>query len=57
VARLIGTVPATVLGGLGTVAAAFLWSKLFPELRERDRLLPETAPGGATTPPGRRADR
>jgi len=57
VAGLIGTVPATVVGGLGTVAAALLWSRLFPQLRERDRLLPETIPGGATAPPGRRADR
>ncbi len=38
VAGLIGTVPATVLGGLGTVAAALAWSRLFPELRDRDRL-------------------
>lgn len=57
VAGLIGTVPATVLGGLGTVGAALLWSKLFPDLRERDRLVPETEPGGATAPPGHRADR
>lgn len=57
VAGLIGTVPATVLGGLGTVGAALLWSKLFPDLRERDRLVPETQPGGVETPPGRRADR
>jgi hypothetical protein len=38
VAGLIGTVPATVVGGVGTIAAALLWSRLFPELRERDRL-------------------
>lgn len=40
VAGLIGTVPATVLGGIGTIAAALLWARLFPELRERDRLQP-----------------
>ncbi len=37
-AALIGAVQATVLGGLGTVAAALLWARLFPELRARDRL-------------------
>lgn len=47
VAGLIGTVPATVLGGLGTIAAALAWARLFPELRDRDSLLPETRTGGA----------
>lgn len=55
VAALIGTVPATVLGGLGTVAAALLWGHLFPELRRRDRLVPGETPGdekgGARAPP------
>jgi MFS family permease len=32
-AALIGTVPAVVVGGLGTVAVAALWMKWFPELR------------------------
>lgn len=40
VAALIGAVPATVLGGLGTIGAALLWSRLFPDLRDRDRLVP-----------------
>jgi hypothetical protein len=32
-AALIGTVPAVLLGGLGTIAVAALWMVLFPELR------------------------
>lgn len=37
-AALAGTVPAVVLGGLGTLAVAGLWARWFPELRHRDRL-------------------
>ena len=33
VAALVGAVPAAVLGGLGTLAVALLWMRLFPELR------------------------
>ena len=33
-AALFGTVPAAVLGGVGTVAIALLWMKLFPTLRK-----------------------
>jgi MFS family permease len=33
VAALIGTVPAVVIGGLGTMAIAALWAYKFPELR------------------------
>ena len=32
-AALFGTVPAAVLGGLGTIGVAVLWMRLFPELR------------------------
>jgi len=32
-AALIGTVPAVLLGGAGTIAIAALWIVLFPELR------------------------
>jgi hypothetical protein len=32
-AALLGTVPAVLLGGLGTIAVAALWMALFPELR------------------------
>jgi hypothetical protein len=31
-------VPAAVLGGLGTVAVALVWMRLFPELRRVERL-------------------
>jgi MFS family permease len=37
-AALFGAVPAVVLGGLGTIAVAFLWMKLFPTLRDVERL-------------------
>jgi MFS family permease len=37
-AALFGTVPAVVLGGLGTIAVALLWMKLFPALRKIERL-------------------
>ncbi len=37
-AALFGAMPAAVLGGLGTIAVAFLWMKLFPTLREVERL-------------------
>jgi MFS family permease len=33
VAALLGTVPAVLLGGFGTIAIAVLWIVLFPELR------------------------
>jgi MFS family permease len=38
VAALLGAVPAAVLGGVGTVAVALLWMKLFPTLRQLGRL-------------------
>jgi len=37
-AALLGTVPAAVLGGVGTIAVALLWMKLFPTLRKVERL-------------------
>ena len=37
-AALFGTVPAAVLGGLGTIGVALLWMRLFPELRRVERL-------------------
>jgi hypothetical protein len=37
-ASLLGAVPAVVLGGIGTVAVALLWMKLFPTLRRVERL-------------------
>ena len=37
-ATLFGAMPAAVLGGVGTVAVALLWMKLFPALLEVERL-------------------
>jgi hypothetical protein len=37
-AALLGTMPAAVLGGVATVAVALLWMRLFPSLREVERL-------------------
>jgi MFS family permease len=38
-AWLLGAVPAVVIGGLSTIAVAALWSRWFPELRDRDKLV------------------
>ncbi len=38
VAALVGAVPSAVLGGLGTIAVALLWMRLFPALRHVERL-------------------
>jgi hypothetical protein len=37
-AAAIGTVPAVVFGGFGTLVVCGLWMRWFPELRYRDRL-------------------
>jgi MFS family permease len=37
-AHWFGTVPAVVLGGVGTLVVIAIWSWLFPELRKADRL-------------------
>lgn len=37
-AALLGTVPSAVLGGVATVAIALLWMKLFPTLRDVEKL-------------------
>jgi MFS family permease len=37
-AQWIGTVPAVVLGGLGTILVTVLWAWMFPELRKADKL-------------------
>ena len=37
-AALFGAMPAAVLGGVGTIAVALLWMKLFPSLRNVERL-------------------
>jgi hypothetical protein len=37
-AALLGAVHAAALGGLGSIAVALLWMKLFPSLRNVERL-------------------
>ena len=37
-AALFGAMPAAALGGIGTIAIALLWMKLFPALRDVQRL-------------------
>jgi hypothetical protein len=37
-AALLGAMPAAALGGVGTVAIALLWMRLFPTLRDVERL-------------------
>lgn len=37
-AWLLGAVPAAALGGIGTIVVALLWMKLFPSLRNVERL-------------------
>jgi MFS family permease len=37
-AALLGTVPATLVGGLGTIAVALLWMRLFPSLVKVQKL-------------------
>jgi MFS family permease len=38
-AAWLGAAPAVVLGGVGTILIAMAWSRLFPALRRRDRLV------------------
>jgi len=37
-AAFLGTVPAVVAGGIGTILVALLWSRLFPALRRVDAM-------------------
>jgi hypothetical protein len=37
-AALFSAVPAAALGRLGSIAVALLWMKLFPKLRDVERL-------------------
>lgn len=37
-AALFGAIPAVALGGIGTIAVALIWMKLFPALRKVERL-------------------
>jgi len=38
-AALLGPVGSVVLGGIGTIAVAAFWFKLFPSLAQRDRMV------------------
>lgn len=38
-AAMLGVVPAVVVGGVGTLVIAFLWMRLFPDLRRLDQLV------------------
>jgi MFS family permease len=42
-AEWFGTVPAVVLGGIGTVAIVALWAWMFPALRRVDEFIPNVA--------------
>jgi MFS family permease len=46
-AALLGTVPAVVLGGLGTLAVVAVWMRAFPPLRTVDRMR-EVIPAGSS---------
>jgi MFS family permease len=39
-AHWFGTVPAVLLGGVGTLVVVGLWAWMFPELRDADKLTP-----------------
>ena len=41
-AQWLGTVPAVVAGGVGTIVVVALWSWIFPALRKVDRLTQES---------------
>jgi MFS family permease len=41
-AQWFGTVPAVILGGIGTIVVTGLWAWWFPELRNADQLVPKT---------------
>jgi hypothetical protein len=43
-AALLGTVPAVVAGGVGTLLVVALWMKLFPPLRKVDKFADVTVP-------------
>lgn len=47
-AALVGTVPAVILGGLGTLAVVIAWMRMFPPLRTVDRLDDVTPPQSET---------
>lgn len=48
-AALFGTVPAVILGGVGTLIVVAIWMQIFPPLRTVDRMR-DVMPGGALSP-------
>jgi MFS family permease len=50
-AALLGAAPAALIGGLGTVAVALLWMRLFPALRNIERVDQTTAPNAQVDGP------
>ena len=44
-AAVVGPVASAVIGSLGVLAVAALWTRWFPALARRDRLLPDGTPG------------
>ncbi len=49
-AQWFGTVPAVIVGGLGTIAVVAAWAWLFPALRRVDELTSQHAGAELTTP-------
>jgi MFS family permease len=49
-AALLGTVPAVILGGVGTLAVVAIWMRVFPPLRTVDRMRDVVPTAGALTP-------
>ena len=47
-AQWFGTVPAVILGGIGTVIIVALWAWLFPPLRQVDELSAQSIPAVPT---------
>jgi hypothetical protein len=50
-AAWLGVVPSVVVGGLGTLVVVVLWMRLFPALRNVDRLESPAVVAHASTPP------
>jgi MFS family permease len=50
VAHFIGPVPAVALGGLGAIAVAVIWSRIFPGLRDQRSLAKKMVADGSSDP-------
>lgn len=49
-AQWLGTVPAVLFGGVGTMAVVIIWALWFPKLRKLDSLVPEEIAGLSSNP-------